>query len=243
MSAVGHVRGVASVGEAREPGSGRRSDLQPADVWPAVTGRINLPWVASAVRHLVGSAEPARMFTELAQVCVPAISDACTIDLLEEGGHRYRIRQPAENAPGGQLDEDESVARADFSSAGAGGPRFSGVLMCMWFDGYRPSEADSALIGLLVDHTTALVEHERLTARVDELQTSPENAALLLPSHQRVAAAVGILMVLHHLTAAQATDLLTRASQHTHLSIRGVADTVLRTGAMPDHPHPAATSA
>jgi len=37
-------------------------------------------------------------------------------------------------------------------------------------------------------------------------------------------------------------DLLTRASQHTHLSIRGVADTVLRTGAMPDHPHPAATS-
>jgi hypothetical protein len=55
-------------------------------------------------------------------------------------------------------------------------------------------------------------------------------------SHQRLAAAVGILMVLHHLTAAQATALLTRASQHTHLSIRGVADTVLRTGAMPDNP-------
>ena len=42
-----------------------------------------------------------------------------------------------------------------------------------------------------------------------------------MPRHQRVAAAVGILMVLHHLTAAQATDLLTRASHHTHLSIRG----------------------
>jgi len=135
------------------------------------------------------------------------------------------------------------VAKADFSSAGAGGPRFSGVLTCAWFDGYRPVAADSALIGLLVEHTTALVEHERLVARVDELQTSPENAALMLPSHQRVAAAVGILMVLHHLTAAQATDLLTRASQHTHLSIRSVADTVLRTGAMPDHAHKAATSA
>jgi len=93
---------------------------------------------------------------------------------------------------------------------------------------------------LLVDHATALVEHERLTARVGELQTPPGNAALMLPSHQRVAAAVGILMVLHHLTAAQATDLLTRASQHTHLSIRGVPDIVLRTGAMPDHPDPAA---
>ena len=34
----------------------------------------------------------------------------------------------------------------------------------------------------------------------------------MLPSHQRVAAAVGILMVLHHLTAAQATDLLTIGS-------------------------------
>ena len=136
--------------------------------------------------------------------------------------------------------QQDLVAEADFSSDGAGGPRFSGVLACTWFDGYRSGEADAALLGLLVDHTTALVEHERLTARVGELQTAPGNAALMLPSHQRVAAAVGILMVLHHLTAAQATDLLTRASQHTHLSIRGVADTVLRTGAMPDHPHPAA---
>ena len=36
---------------------------------------------------------------------------------------------------------------------------------------------------------------------------------------------------------AQAADLLNRASEHTHQSIRGVADTVLRTGAMPDHIH------
>jgi hypothetical protein len=34
------------------------------------------------------------------ELCVPAISDACTIDLVEEGGHRYRIRQPAENPSG-----------------------------------------------------------------------------------------------------------------------------------------------
>jgi hypothetical protein len=177
------------------------------------------------------------MFSELARVCVPAISDACTSDLVEEGGHRYRIRQPAENPYGAKgFEEPELASEADFSSDGAGGPRFSGVLTCTWFDGYRPGEADAALLGLLVDHTTALVEHERLTARVGELQTAPENAALMLPSYQRVAAAVGILMVLHHLTAAQATDLLTRASQHTHLSIRGVADTVLRTGAMPDNP-------
>ena len=207
---------------------------------PIATGRVDLPQVNAAVRHMVRSVEPSRMFSELARVCVPAISDACTIDLVEEGGHRYRIRQPAENPYGARgFAQQELVAEADFSSDGAGGPRFSGVLTCIWFDGYRSGEADAALFGLLVDHTTALVEHERLTVRVGELQTAPGNAVLMLPSHQRVAAAVGILMVLHHLTATQATDLLTRASQHTHLSIRGVADTVLRTGAMPDHPHPA----
>ncbi len=234
---------TSSAGGSAASRAGRPTDPLPVGAKSFAAGRVNVPRVAAAVRHMVGSVEPSRMFSELAQVCVPAISDGCTIDLVEEGGHRYRIRQPAENPHGARrIDEHDLVAQADFSSAGAGGPRFSGVLVCTWFDGYRPGEADSALLGLLVDHTTALVEHERLTSRVDELQTSPETAALMLPSHQRVAAAVGILMVLHHLTAAQATDLLTRASQHTHLSIRGVADTVLRTGAMPDHPHPGAAS-
>ena len=221
---------------------GVSTDPLPVGAKALSAGRVDLPRVTVAVRHMVGSVEPSRMFSELARMCVPAISDACTIDLVEEGGHRYRIRQPAENPWGNEgLGEHDPVAEAEFASDGAGGPRFSGVLVCRWFDGYRPGEPDSALLGLLVDHTTALVEQERLSERVDELRTSPENAALLLPSHQRVAAAVGILMVLHHLTAAQATDLLTRASQHTHLSIRRVADTVLRTGAMPAHPHPAAT--
>jgi hypothetical protein len=225
------------------PRPGRLTDPPVVSGQLSAAGRIDLPRVTAAVRHMVGSVEPSRVFSELAQVCVPAISDSCTIDLVEEGGHRYRIRQPADTLWGaGGLDEGELVAEADFASDGAGGPRFSGVLRCCWFDGYRPGAADAALLGLLVDHTTAVVEHERLTARVHELQAAPENAALMLPSHQRVAAAVGILMVLHHLTAAQATDLLTRASQHTHLGIRGVADTVLRTGAMPDHPHPAATA-
>lgn len=244
VSAIDQSDMTSPVGDSAGPCGGMSAGPQPADLNWSTTGRINLPRVTTAIRHMVGSTEPSRMFGQLAQVCVPAIADACTIDLVEEGGHRYRIRQPAANQwNSNEDDEHELVARVDFSSDGAGGPRFSGLLVCTWFDGYRPAEADSALLGLLVDHTTALVEHERLAARVDELQTSPENAALLLPSHQRVAAAVGILMVLHHLSAAQATDLLTRASMHTHLSIRGVADTVLRTGSMPQHPHPLANSA
>lgn len=237
MSIVRGQPQVSATGGPAEFGAARPADPQPVTRGSSATGRIDLPRVTAAVRHLVGSLEPSRVFSQLAQVCVPAVCDACTIGLVEEGGHRYRIRQPAENPWHGEELEQDSVVNAEFSSDGAGGPRFSGTLVCAWLDGYRPGDADSALIGLLVDHTTALVEHERLTARVDELQTAPGDGGLKLPGHQRVAAAVGILMALHHLTVAQATDLLTRASQHTHLGIRGVADTVLRTGAMPDHPH------
>ena len=83
-------------------GAGHAADVQstrPGDSHPAgltSTGRIDLLRVTTAVRHLVGSVEPARIFSQLAQVCVPAICDACTIDLVEGAGHHYRIRQPAE---------------------------------------------------------------------------------------------------------------------------------------------------
>jgi hypothetical protein len=200
-------------------------------------GRIDLPKVAVAVRHLAGSMEPARMFSQLTQVCVPALCDTCTVDMVEAAGHHYRTRQPADLSGNCQNLDPDSAIRIEFSSEGSGGPRFSGVLACLWLDGYRPSAADTALLGLLVDHTIALVEHERLAARVDELQTAAAGCGVTLPGHQRVAAAVGILMALHHLSAAQATDLLSRASQHTHQSIRGVADTVLRTGSLPEHHH------
>ena len=218
---------------------------KPADTASSVTagptpGRVDLPRVAAAVRHLAGSMEPARMFSQLTQVCVPAVCDICTVDMVEAAGHHYRARQPADCPSSFQELDPDSVVRIEFSSEGAGGPRFSGVLACRWLDGYRPNAADSALLRLLVDHTTALVENERLTARVDELQTAAAGCGVTLPGHQRVAAAVGILMALHHLSAAQATDLLSRASQHTHQSIRGVADTVLRTGSLPEHQHQAA---
>ena len=52
---------------------------------------------------------------------------------------------------------------------------------------------------------------------------------------QRVAAATGILMALYHLSPVQARRLLARAGDHTHRSLREVADTVLHTGALPGH--------
>ncbi len=214
-------------------------------------GRIDVRRVATGVRHLLASAEPARVFSQLASICVPGVADSCVIELSERGGHRYRIRQPAEDLaytglPGPAADHprpEHAVAMVgshavtvEFASADDGCHSYTGRLTCRWLDGYQPCEEDAALVALLIDHATALVERERLAARVIDLQDAA-GQAISLPTHQRIAAAVGILMALHHLTAAQAADLLTRASQHTNQSIKGVADTVLRTGAMPEHAH------
>lgn len=46
------------------------------------------------MRHLSAAGEPARVFTDLAGVCVPALCDECSIEIVEQGGHRYRIRRP-----------------------------------------------------------------------------------------------------------------------------------------------------
>jgi hypothetical protein len=224
-------------------------------------GRIDLGRVLTGLRHLSAAAEPARVFTDLAAVCVPALCDECVIEIVEQGGHRYRIRRPgpgpahAVAATDGMTNPgatDGAGRGAPWSGSGAvvtvsgesvmarfgnppgGGPDYAGVLMCTWRHGHVPVEADAALVGVLVDHATALVHRERTTTLV----TDPDMARtvlLALDGTQRVAAATGILMTLYHLSPVQARRLLARAGDHTHRSLREVADTVLRTGALPGH--------
>lgn len=223
--------------------------------------RLDLRGMSTDVRQLIASAEPAKVLGQLAAVIVPSIADECTVAITEHGGHVYRIRQPTNDGScprsGTPLEDDLPVRTGDlpgptgdlpgpaggkhavtihFSSAEGDCREFSGVLVCRWTDGYQPTDSDAGVIGLLVDRALGIVERQRLTIQVADLRANA-GQGLALPGHQRIAAAVGILMALHHLSAAQAADLLSRASEHTHQSIRGVADTVLRTGAMPDHVH------
>jgi hypothetical protein len=68
----------------------------PADGTPGQPrSRVDLLRVLTGLRHLRASAEPGRVFSELALVCVPALCDNVVITIEEAGGHRYRIRQPA----------------------------------------------------------------------------------------------------------------------------------------------------
>ena len=57
--------------------------------------RVDVSNVVARLRHLDASAEPAMVFSQLSAVFVPAFCDEVSIDLVEDGGHRYRIRRPS----------------------------------------------------------------------------------------------------------------------------------------------------
>src|SRR6476469_2747316 len=154
--------------------------------------RVDLGRVLTGLRHLPAG-EPARVFTELAGVCVPALCDECLIEIVEQGGHRYRIRRPdpgqsahwaATNGAAAAEATGAAVGAAAWSGNGAavtvsggsvlarfgnpqgGGPGYTGEMMCIWRRGHGPRVGDAALVGVLLDPATVLVHRERSTAGV-----------------------------------------------------------------------------
>lgn len=219
--------------------------------------RVDLTTVFGGLRHLDASPEPAEVFTGLAGVCVPALCDECVIWISEQGRHPYRIRRadvavPAAavlpdiltSAPGGEttvvggsaagiscVEVADHAVIARFVNAPSDAPDYRGVMVCRWHSAHAPDDTEAALIGVIVDHATALVQRERTTVAGPPDRSAP--AASALPAGHRIAAASGILMSLYHLSTAQARHLLTRASEHTHRPVIDIADTVLRTGSLP----------
>jgi hypothetical protein len=226
---AGPVTGVVGGDDPADVDAGRRVDL----------GRV-----LTGLRHLSAAVEPARVFTDLAAVCVPALCDECLIEIVEQGGHRYRIRRPGPG-PGRAIAATDGMTNpaandcagmgerrwsgrgavvtvtdgsviARFGNPPGGGPDYTGQLVCTWRHGHVPVEADAALVGVLVDHAIALVHRERTTTPVSHPDAAGQ-VRLALDGTQRIAAAAGILMALYHLSPAQARRLLARAGDHTHL--------------------------
>jgi hypothetical protein len=185
----------------------------------------------------------------------------------EQGGHPYRIRRAGAavppdaaaippsllaTAPGagttilsGSAAGAASVEIADhaviarFVNPPWDGAQYHGVLVARWHTAHTPDDAEAALAGVMVDHATALVQRERTTAGAPTGQRAHPGSAL--SATQRIAAASGILMSLHHLSTSQARSLLSRASEHTHRPVIDIADTVLRTGTLPPQTRDPAT--
>ena len=61
------------------------------------------------------------------------------------------------------------------------------------------------------------------------------NLEVALASNRQIGAAIGILMQQHKITERQGLDLLRRSSQAANRKLRDIADTVVLTGALPEH--------
>ena len=210
--------------------------------------RVHLRRVLAGLRHLQGSPEPGRVFSELVAVCVPAFCDEMTIDVSEAGMHPYRIRRPAPSAtgPAGGRVGRPANGRSWYRAAGGGhrilGHRDGGFTALRRRGLHRqsgrylgqrihPTEADATMLEVL-NHAGAVVHRERTIRGLTDPATV-RHVGSALGDAQRIAASAGVLMALHHLNPAQARHLLTRAGDRTDQSLLHTADTVLHTGALP----------
>ena len=179
------------------PAPVRRGDGDPSQ------GRVDLRRVLTGLRHLSAAAEPVRVFTELAAVCVPALCDECLIQIVEHGRRPYRIRRTWPDMTGTRpsltdeafivvtqgrgtpldgcrtggavVETTERDVLARFTNPLGGGPDYHGVLVCRWAGGHAADASDAALVGVLTEHAVALVHRERTTGTVDDPRRGPEH--------------------------------------------------------------------
>lgn len=71
-----------------------------------------------------------------------------------------------------------------------------------------------------------------LLSRVRSAECAAANLERALVSSRRIGMALGILMYQHRLTDEQAFALLRRHSQHHHVKVRDLAETVIFTGTL-----------
>jgi hypothetical protein len=193
----------------------------------------------AAVSRLAPSVKPAVVFGNLAELCVPAFSDACAIDITELGSDAHRVWHP--HAPRG--------VRRPFDPAPVLTGRPTPSLLCIPFESpphdpgsayhgvfayirhareFRPGMA--AIAGLLVDRAVATVTQQRLADAHSQLIDQAANLQVALLTSRQIGAAIGILMAAHRVTEDAAFGMLRRASQGSHRKLRDVAEDVIDTG-------------
>lgn len=193
----------------------------------------------AAVPRLAPSAQPAVVFGNLAELCVPAFSDACAIDITEFGSDAHRVWHP--HAPG--------VVRKLLVPAEIHAGHSTPSLLCIPFESpphdpgpayhgvfahirhareFRPGMA--AIAALLVDRAVATVTQQRFAEAHSRLVDQAANLQVALLTSRQIGAAIGILMAVHRVTEDAAFGMLRRASQGRHHKLRDVAEDVIHTG-------------
>jgi hypothetical protein len=113
------------------------------------------------MRRLVGSVEPAIVFSSLIRLCVPLLSDACTVDIVEGGRIRYRIHFPVDAAAMVATGTYAHQLETAFQGQLHGWPSFAGVMTSRWLT-RRPTAHDEARAARIVAHAVRRIRRERL---------------------------------------------------------------------------------
>ena len=134
-----------------------------------------LPEVSAALEHLTTSAEPAVVFSSLAELSIRVFSNGCTADIVELERVAYRISyphtKPHTSAPETTTGPAGSrmIRTIIHTPVVTGYPDYTGVVVHTWRTHY-PGPADCAIARLLVDRAVAVVAQERLADRAQRTQ-------------------------------------------------------------------------
>jgi hypothetical protein len=232
----------------RPASGGVDPSLPPADLDAFFRHRDDVPAVPaigliSALSLLRGSGDPVVTFARLARACVPEFADACEVELSDGKHPPFRIRHPpGDRAPAdGRLAEPDQVLLTPFRAASrVGYPSYAGVVS-HWWDGRVPSETDAVLADLIVKHSVALVEQERLLAEVGRAEDRAASLALESISGRAISLATGVVMHQQGLSPDEAEQVLRRAAAVTGTTLCALAASVVRSRELPGHQGDAAT--
>lgn len=193
-----------------------------------------LPEVSAALEHLTISAEPAVVFSSLAELSIRVFSHGCTVDIVEQERAAYRISYPhtkahtsAPESPTGPVGS-RMIRTTIHTPVVTGYPHYAGAMVHTWRT-HHPGPADFAIARLLVDCAVAVVAQERLADRVQRTQGKAAKGQAALGSNRRIGMAMGILAATQAIDAQAAFAMLREESQRTKTTLRDVTERVIAT--------------
>jgi hypothetical protein len=126
----------------------------------ASTDPVHIDDLLLRMRHLVDSTEPAIVFSTLVRMCVPMFCDVATVDIVDGGRVRYRVRHPQHPGPqAAGLPADHELV-TPFESHLPGWPSYSGQLRSGWFARAATTQ-DESRASAVVDYAIHLIDRER----------------------------------------------------------------------------------
>jgi ANTAR domain-containing protein len=199
---------------------------------------LALPDLLEVLGSIVRSAEPAVVFSSVAQLCVPMLSARARIAITEADDRQYLIAHPldpahrdsgidGEVAFGGIRVADDSVVTEIQGDAVGSHTAFRGVMVLEVAEPRRP---DALVAQLVVDRAVAVITAERQAAVAAAQRVRADNLERGMLTSREIGIAIGIVMSRHKLTQAQAFELLRLVSQDTNRKLRDVAVDVVVAG-------------